>query len=237
MNVVITGGSRGIGAACVKEFTEHGDKVAFIYKSSDEAANKLSEETGAVAIKADISIRSEALNAIKKAEDLLGSIDVLINNAGVSSVGLFTDVTPEEYERVRSTNLDAAIWCAQAALIGMIRQKSGHIINVSSIWGQNGGSCEVIYSATKAALIGFTKALAKEVGPSGITVNCVAPGVIKTDMNACFDDTAMRELADAAALCRIGEAKEVAKTVSFLASDAASYITGEVISVNGGIVI
>ena len=237
MNVVITGGSRGIGAACVKEFTERGDKVAFIYKSSDEAANKLSEETGAVAIKADISIRSEALNAIKKAEDLLGSIDVLINNAGVSSVGLFTDVTPEEYERVRSTNLDAAIWCAQAALIGMIRQKSGHIINVSSIWGQNGGSCEVIYSATKAALIGFTKALAKEVGPSGITVNCVAPGVIKTDMNACFDDTTMQELADAAALCRIGEAKEVAKTVSFLASDAASYITGEVISVNGGIVI
>lgn len=237
MNVVITGGSRGIGAACVKEFTERGDKVAFIYKSSDEAANKLSEETGAVAIKADIAIRSEALNAIKKAEDLLGSIDVLINNAGVSSVGLFTDVTPEEYERVRSTNLDAAIWCAQAALIGMIRQKNGHIINVSSIWGQNGGSCEVIYSATKAALIGFTKALAKEVGPSGITVNCVAPGVIKTDMNACFDDTAMRELADAAALCRIGEAKEVAKTVSFLASDAASYITGEVISVNGGIVI
>lgn len=237
MNVVITGGSRGIGAACVKEFTERGDKVAFIYKSSDEAANKLSEDTGADAIKADISIRSEALNAIKKAEDLLGSIDVLINNAGVSSVGLFTDVTPEEYERVRSTNLDAAIWCTQAALIGMIRQKSGHIINVSSIWGQNGGSCEVIYSATKAALIGFTKALAKEVGPSGITVNCVAPGVIKTDMNACFDDTTMRELADAAALCRIGEAKEVAKTVSFLASDAASYITGEVISVNGGIVI
>lgn len=237
MNVIITGGSRGIGAACVKEFTGRGDRVAFIYKSSDECANKLCKESGAIAIKADISDPKEAIRAMTEAEKLLGTIDVLVNNAGVSSVSLFTDVTSEEYERVRTTNLDSAIWCTQTVLDCMIKQKSGHIINISSIWGQNGGSCEVIYSTTKAALIGFTKALAKEVGPSGITVNCVAPGVIKTDMNACFDSTTMNELADATALCRIGEAEEVAKVVAFLASDAASYITGEVISVNGGIVI
>lgn len=235
--VIITGGSRGIGAACVRSFAAAGDKVAFIYKSSDEAAERLIRETGAFAVKADISTAIGASAAMSEAMSALCGVDVLVNNAGVSHIGLFSDMTEEDYRRVMATDLDSAIYCTKAATEAMVRQKSGRIICVSSMWGQVGASCEVIYSTAKAALIGFTKALAKELGPSGINVNCVSPGVIDTEMNAELGDDVMRELADETPLCRIGKASEVADAIMYLASDASSFVTGQVLAVNGGIIV
>ncbi len=237
MNIVISGASRGIGAACVRAFAKRGDSVAFIYKNSSKLAQMLANETGAKAIKADLAIREECIRAINEAQSMLGSIDVLVNNVGVSSIGLFTDVTQEEYERVMKTNLDSAVLCSQEALHGMISQKSGSIINISSMWGEVGASCEVIYSTAKSALIGFTKALAKEVGPSNIRVNCITPGVIDTDMNCELTDEAIAELSNETPLCRIGKASEVADAVLFLAGPQSSFITGAVLPVNGGIIM
>lgn len=235
--VIITGGSRGIGAECVRAFASQGNDVAFIYKSSDEHALLLANETGAHLIKADLSDCLSAKSACDAAIAYLGGVDILVNNAGISHIGLFTDMTPEEYKRVMGTNFDSAVFCSQSVLSAMIHQKSGRIINVSSMWGQVGASCEVIYSASKAALIGFTKALAKEVGPSGITVNCISPGVINTEMNASLDPSVLAELADETPLSRIGTAREVSDTVIFVASESASFITGQVIAVNGGMVM
>lgn len=235
--VIITGGSRGIGAECVRVFSALSHRVAFIYKSSDECAQALSAETGAVCIKADLSKPDEAFSAIESARTALGGVDVLINNAGVSHTGLFTDMSYEQYRHVMATNFDSAVCCTQAVLPYMIRQQSGKIINISSMWGEVGASCEVIYSASKAAMIGFTKALAKEVGPSGINVNCITPGVIDTEMNRELDSEAIKALCEETPLCRMGRAGEVAETVLFLASDNASFITGQVIGVNGGIVM
>lgn len=234
MNVIVTGASRGIGAACVRAFSFRGDNVAFIYKNSDAAAEALRCECGAFPVKADLAVREDAVRAIGQAAHILGGVDVLVNNAGVSSFGLFSDLTPEEYERVRRVNLDAALWCTQALLPSMINKKSGSIVNISSVWGERGASCEVIYSVTKAALIGFTKALAAELGPSGIRVNCVTPGVIETDMNSALTADVMSELADQTPLCRNGFPEEVASAVLFLSSPAAAFITGATIPVNGG---
>lgn len=235
--VIITGGSRGIGAESVKAFALLGDNVAFIYRNSDEHALALSNETGAHPIKADLSDCAYAKSAVEDAISYLGGVDILVNNVGISHIGLFTDMTTEEYKRLMGTNLDSAVFCSQSVLPAMIHQKSGRIINVSSMWGQVGASCEVIYSASKAALIGFTKALAKEVGPSGITVNCISPGVINTEMNASLDPSILAELADETPLSRIGTAREVSDAVIFIASESASFITGQVIGVNGGMVM
>lgn len=235
--VIITGGSRGIGAACVRAFSDAGDRVAFIYKSNDEAAEKLASETGAFAVKSDISNGEGARAAMSAAMSELCGVDVLVNNAGISYIGLFSDMTDEEYRRIMATDLDSAVYCTRAVVDTMVRQKSGSIICVSSMWGQVGASCEVAYSTAKAALIGFTKALAKELGPSGINVNCVAPGVIATEMNAELGDDVLLELADETPLCRIGSASEVADAIMYLASDAASFITGQVLAVNGGIIV
>lgn len=235
--IIVTGGSRGIGEQCVRKFSAMGDRVAFVYKNNDDRATAVSRESGAIMIKADLGEPGAAKNAMNEALDRLGGADVLVNNAGVSHIGLFGDLTETEYRKIMSTNLDAAVFCSQAVLGEMIHNKSGSIINISSMWGQTGASCEVVYSASKAALIGFTKALAKELGPSGITVNCVSPGVIATDMNSMLGSDVLKELEDETPLCRIGDPEEVADAVVYLASREASFITGQVLAVNGGIIM
>jgi 3-oxoacyl-[acyl-carrier protein] reductase len=237
--VLITGGSRGIGAGCVRNFASAGDRVAFIYNKSDEAASKLSEETGAAAIKADISNPAEAEYAVAHAAEILGGhccggIDVLVNNAGISVVGLFTDLTDSDWATLTGTNLSGTIYVTRAAAKYMLRDHSGKIINIGSVWGRSGASCEVAYSAVKSALRGFTRALAKELGPSGITVNCIEPGVIDTDMNAALTPETRAGLADATPLCRLGTPADIAAAVAFLASDSASFITAQILGVDGG---
>ena len=237
MKILITGGARGIGASCVEKFCAEGHSVAFIYRSNHEAAESLAQKCGAYPICADISDATEAKNATNKALEVLGGIDVLINNAGISQIKMFCDITDEDLQKMLNTNLCSAFYVTRAALSSMVSQKWGRIINIGSMWGKVGASCEVHYSASKAGLRGMTMALAKELGPSGITVNAIEPGVIKTDMNAELDEETMRELCDATPLCRIGEPSDVAHLALFLASDSASFITGQIIGVDGGFAV
>lgn len=234
--VLITGGSRGIGAACVRAFAARGAKVAFLYARSDEAAAALAAETGAVAIRADVADRDAVFAAVDEARAALGgSIECLVNNAGIAQFRLFTDITPAEWQRMLDVNLGGVFHATQAVVGDMIREKYGRIINLSSIWGLTGASCEVHYSASKAGVIGLTQALAKELGPSGITVNCVAPGVIDTEMNAALDDETRAALCDETPLEAIGRPEDIAAAVLYFA--AAPFVTGQVLSPNGGIVI
>ncbi|MBQ9162254.1 MAG: 3-oxoacyl-ACP reductase FabG [Clostridia bacterium] len=235
--VLISGGSRGIGAACVTAFCRAGFDVAFIYNTSDECAKALEATTGAHVIKADISLPEQAARAIGEAEKLLGGIDVLVNNAGVSHIGLFTEMTSEEWRRIIDTNLSGAFYLCRGAAGGMIRRKWGRIINIGSMWGKVGASCEVAYSASKAGLRGLTQAMAKELAPSGITVNCIEPGVIDTQMNAALPDDVKRALAEETPVGRFGTPEEVAAAVMFLASDSAAFITGQCLGVDGGMAI
>ena len=236
-SVLITGGSRGIGKAMVELFSKNGYMVAFTYKSSDEAAAALSDELGALAIKADSECEEDILRAVREATDHLGCIDVLINNAAVASSGLITDISLAEWNRVMNTSVTGAFLYSKAVLSQMINKKRGRIINISSMWGIVGASCEVHYSTAKAALIGFTKALAKEVGPSGITVNAIAPGVIDTDMNSGYSDEDISALADETPVGRIGSPYEIARAALFLADDASSFINGEIMNISGGLVV
>ena len=235
-NVLVTGGSRGIGKAIVEAFCGAGYNVAFTYKSSDKAAEELKMSTGALAIKADSEREEDIIRAVKLTKEALGSVDILVNNAAVSSVSLITDVSLEEWNRVMNTSVTGAFLFSKCVLPHMIREKWGRIINISSMWGIVGASCEVHYSTAKAALIGFTKALAKEVGPSGITVNAIAPGVVRTDMNAAFSDEDMKALADETPVGRIAEPAEIARAVLFLASEESGFITGDVMNVSGGFI-
>lgn len=236
-NVLITGGSRGIGEQCVREFAKEGYRVFLIYNKSREKAEKISEETGAVLVKADVSDIRQVKEAADFIHDNYGKIDVLINNAGISHQRLFIDITEEEWDRIFNVNIKGMFLVTKAFVKDMISKKEGKIINISSMWGITGGSCEVHYSASKAAVIGFTKALAKELGPSNINVNCIAPGVIDTEMNGRLNKEDFDELCDETPLGRIGRTSDVAKTALFLAGDDASFITGQVISVDGGMVI
>lgn len=237
MKVLISGGSRGIGRACVEEFIKNGDSVAFIYKSSHDRARALATELGAIAICADLSASADASRAAEEAISALGGIDVLINNAGISQFKLFTDISDEDWQSMINTNLSSAFYLTRSVLPYMISQKSGRIINIGSMWGKIGASCEVHYSAAKAGLRGMTLALAKEVAPSGITVNAIEPGVIKTDMNASLSDEAIAELCEQTPLGRIGDPDDISALARFLASDEASFITGQIIGVDGGFAI
>lgn len=235
--VLINGGSRGIGRAIVEKFSKEGYNVAFTYLNSEDEAEELSLATGALAIRADTRSESDVKRAVKIAADAFSGIDILVNNAGVSSFSLFTDITLEEWNGIFSVNVTGAFLYSKEVIPYMLRNKYGRIINISSMWGITGSSCEVHYSASKAALIGLTKALAKELGPSGITVNAIAPGLIDTDMNKAVDGETKRQIAEETPLLRMGRSKEVADAALFLASDGASFITGDVLNVSGGYVI
>ena len=237
--VIVTCGSRGIGAATCIRFAELGYNVILNYNNSREAAVMLAQSQRQLGrsvfpCRADVSDRASVEKMVDNVIKEFGSIDVLVNNAGIASQELFTKVSMEDWNKMIAINLTGVFNCTQAVLPYMIRNHSGSIINVSSVWGEIGASCEVPYSTVKAGIIGMTKALAKEVGPSGIRVNCVAPGVISTKMNEHLSLEDMNSLIDETPLCRIGEADEVATSITFLASEDSSFITGHVLSVNGG---
>ena len=232
--IIISGGSRGIGAECVRLFAANGDRVAFIYRNDDAAAERIRTATGAYAVKADLSDAKAAADAFRRCADELGGCDVLVNNAGTACIGLLTDSGDDEISRLLAVDLQApVILCREASRI-MVRQHSGRIVNIGSVWGRLGASCETVYSAAKSGIRGLTSALAKELGPSGITVNCVEPGVIGTDMNAVLDAGTLAQLKDETPLGRIGTPRDVAEAVFFLASDSASFITGAAVPVDGG---
>lgn len=235
--VFINGGSRGIGAAMVRLFSEAGYAVAFSYLHSKSEAMALEEACGALAVRADSSCPEDIEAAVAFAEEHLGKIDVLINNAAISFIKLYTDVLDREWDKMLATNLKGPEKYIRSVLPGMISRKSGKIINISSMWGQVGASCEVHYSATKAALIGLSKALAKELGPSGITVNVIAPGLIETDMNGSLTKEDRLALCEETPLGRIGTPSDVARCALFLAGEGGDFMTGQVIAPNGGYVM
>ncbi len=230
--VLVTGASRGIGAACARALANDCDCLVINYLNTDSTAETLAAELGGTAVRADVADSAQ----VRQMFETMDRLDVLVCNAGISLVKLFTDTTENEWRKLLDTNLGGVINCCQAAIPLMVRQKYGRIIIISSVWGVTGASCEAVYSASKAALIGLTKALAKELGPSGITVNCVAPGVIETDMNAALTPEDRAALISSTPLGMIGEASDVAALVRFLATDEARFITGQVIGVDGGFV-
>ncbi len=232
--IIVTGGSRGIGAECVRAFSKNGDRVSFIYNNSDLKAKKLAAETGATAYKCDVKNASELEKTLDKAIEEMGGVDVLVNNAGIALVRLFSETTNEDIENVFATNLVGATVAARTVSQYMVRAHFGRIINIGSVWGKVGASMEVVYSASKAGLEGLTKALAKELGPSGITVNCIEPGVIDTEMNGCIDSEALNCLMDETPLCRIGKTEDIAEAVLWLASEKASFVTAQILGVDGG---
>ena len=235
---LITGASGGIGKEIARCLHRDGYETLLHYNHSYENVKPLSEELGgAPAFCADFEHPAEIVSMFDDIRSSYGGIDLLVNNAGTAHYGLITEITPEEWRRLFTINVDSVYHCCRLAIPYMLHQKSGNIINMASIWGICGASCEAAYSATKSAVIGLTKALAKELGPSGITVNCVAPGVINTEMLSTLSADTLGMLREETPLGRIGQPSDVAELVAFLASDKASFITGQIISPNGGFVI
>ena len=239
-NVIITGAAGGIGRAAALAFAKDGFGVLINYRTSEDAAlalcREINEENGrAVCFRADVSVRSEVNEMTNFARRELGRIGVLINNAGIAQQKMFCDITEQDFDRMMGVTVKGAFNCIQAALPDMVHEKSGKIINVSSMWGVCGASCEVHYSAAKSALIGLTKALARELAPSNIQVNCIAPGVIDTKMNASLGEETLELLKEESPMGRFGTPDDIANAVLFLASDLSSYITGDVVDVNGGL--
>lgn len=237
--ILITGASGGIGSATAILFAQKGYHVIINYFKSEESAKILCESLNSsgcdcIAIRADITDRQQVNAMFAEAEKQFGGVDILVNNAGIASQKLFTDISSNEWEKMLAVNLTGVFNCCQAALPYMIKKKMGNIVNVSSMWGQTGASCEVHYSAAKAGVIGLTKALAKELGPSNIRVNCVAPGVISTRMNSNLSIQDLSQLTEETPLGRVGDAIEIARTIYFLTSSYSSFITGQVIGANGG---
>ena len=240
--VLITGASRGIGRAAAMLFAGEGCNILVNYHTSRSEAEKLcallnARGCDALAVQADVSRREEVDAMVSAAVSHFGGIDVLVNNAGVAQQKLFGDITQGDWNRMLAVNLTGVFNCCQAVLPCMLHVKKGHIVNISSMWGVSGASCEVHYSAAKAAVIGLTKALAKELGPSNIQVNCVAPGVIDTDMNRVLSEADRAALMEQTPLMRIGSPEEAAQAVVFLASEQASFITGQVLGVDGGFIV
>ena len=230
-NVVITGGSRGIGAAAVRRFASGGDRVWFLYEKDHNAAAAVAGETGAAAICCDVADRRAVLSAFER----IGDVDILICNAGIMHFGLMTDMEEAAWDRLFDVNVKGIYNCVGGAMPGFLKKQSGCVITVASMWGQVGASCEAAYSATKGAVIALTKALAKELGPSGIRVNCVTPGVILTDMCAGIEPSILEELAQETPVGRNGQPEDVAKAMAYLAD--AEFVTGQVLPVNGGFVM
>lgn len=232
--VIITGGSRGIGRAAVELFCSEGDSVAFLYRRDTAAASEVADLTGAFPVMADVGDGESAVRGISTAVEKLGGVDVLVTSAGVAYRNFFDATDEEAYRHLTEVNVGGTYRCIRQVIPEMVSQKSGRIITVSSVWGSVGASMEGVYSATKAAVIGMTRAVAKELAPSGVTVNCIAPGVIDTDMNQNLTDSDRAFLADEIPVGRFGTAREAAAPMLFLASEAAAYITGQVIGVDGG---
>ena len=229
--VVITGGSRGIGAAAVELFAKQGHRVYFLYEKNHETAKNVATNTGATPICCDVADSA----AVKKAFEAIEDVDILICNAGICYSGLMSSLPEENWDRIFDVNVKGIYNCVNAAMPAFLRKHAGSIVNVSSMWGQSGASCEAAYSATKGAVIALTQALAKELGPSGIRVNCVAPGVILTDMCATVEPEILEEMASDTPVGRNGTPMDVAKAMEYLAN--AEFVTGQVLSVNGGYMI
>ncbi len=240
--VLITGASRGIGRATAELFAYRGCNVLINYNSSHGGANELvnmlkGNGFAAELFKADVSARDQVDMMLEYCAQSFGGIDILVNNAAISDSRIFTEITQCEWDRMLDINLKGVFNCTQSALKYMLPKRRGVIINVASMWGETGGACEVHYSASKAGIIGLTKALAKELGPSGIRVNCISPGAIQTDMLKGYDRDSLEELRNAAPLMRLGTSGDVASGIFYLSSDEADFITGQVLGINGGMVI
>lgn len=235
--VLITGSARGIGAATAALFADNGYNVVINYNTSKAEAEKLcSKLDNAIAVQADVSKSDEVDRLFSTANEKFGFVDVLVNNAGIAQQKLFTDITDEDYDRMFDCNVRSVFNCCRRALPDMIHHKFGRIINISSMWGITGASCEVHYSASKSAVVGLTKALAKEVAPSGITVNAVAPGVIDTPMNGFLSKDVMEQLKNETPVGRIGEPNDIARTILFLADRKSDFITGQILGIDGGFI-
>ena len=241
---VITGASGGIGSAAALAFAQDGYNIALQYNKNRDRAFALAEKiekafnVSALPVQADVSSSQAVGRMFDEIEKFFGRADVLVNNAGIAQQRLFTDITDEEWKKMLGTNLDGVFYCSREVLKRfMIKTHSGVILNISSMWGQVGASCEVHYSAAKAGVIGLTKALAKEVGLSGIRVNCIAPGVVMTDMMKSFDEQTINELREETPLNTLGTPEDIAQAAVFLCSDKAKFITGQVLGINGGFVI
>ena len=240
-NVLITGASGGIGSACAKIFAENGFRVFVHYNKNSEKAFSLCEllkqiGADAVPVCADLKDHTQTEKMFDEISSKYGGVDILINNAGIAQQKLFTDITEDDWDNMFDVNVKSMFLCTKLALPKMINKKCGSIVNISSMWGMTGASCEVHYSAAKAAVIGFSKALAKEVGPSGIRVNCIAPGAVYTEMNSALTDEDIDALCDETPLGRIATTDEIAKSVYYMAV-VDSFSTGQVLSPNGGLVI